>query len=180
MPNNAQNIRPQRGHSRIDQSYQAQRRRPGRQERRPKRQVSVGSILESIRNFYMSHKKLCISVAIVLLLVLSIFKPLRDYYISVRTHEILAQNYEELSQTNATLKQDVERLQTEEGIQDEARKRGYVGQGETAVTVEGQSDSDDDQSQDDPSKKEEYVDRRDMKTRILDTLFAFDPRSVAR
>ena len=33
--------------------------------------------------------------------------------------------------------QDIDRLQTREGIEDEARKRGYVSEGETGVIAEG-------------------------------------------
>ena len=44
---------------------------------------------------------------------------------------------QEVEKEHKNLNEDVNRLQTQEGIQDKAHERGYVSEGETSVSVEG-------------------------------------------
>lgn len=70
----------------------------------------------------------------------AIMGPLRDYYIAWRDAGRLDVEYAVVSEINETLADDVERLNTLEGIEDEARRRGYVYPDEEAVVVEGLED----------------------------------------
>lgn len=130
----------------------------------------------ALKDFVGAHRFLSAVIAVILVSFIFLAAPVRDYYVSVRTKEVLQQSYSELTAENESLEQDLDRLQTSEGIQDEARKRGYVAEGETAVTVTGQITTDTEES--DPSAPETYNDTRDLKTRILDIIFGFDPESV--
>lgn len=79
-------------------------------------------------------------LAVVLTIAISliaIMGPLRSYYAAWREAGELEVEYEVVSEINQSLTDDVERLNTLEGIEDEARKRGYVYPDEEAVVVEG-------------------------------------------
>ena len=75
------------------------------------------------------------------MLLLFLYGPVREYYVSWRVGQIYSAELAELNEDNEELKSEVNRLQSREGIEDEARKRGYVSKGETAVTVEGLDES---------------------------------------
>lgn len=79
---------------------------------------------------------LAVLLAIVISLI-AIMGPLRSYYAAWREAGELEVEYEVVSSINESLTDDVERLNTLEGIEDEARKRGYVYPDEEAVVVEG-------------------------------------------
>ena len=124
---------------------------------------------------WAAHHRVIVTVfAVVLVAVVGLYGPARDYYVARRTGEVLQQKYDDIASQNSVLTADVQRLQTKEGIEDEARKRGYVLQGETAVTVEGLSDH----SQSDPSAVDAYQDDRSMTTKLLDTVFGYDPEAT--
>ena len=81
---------------------------------------------------------------------------------------------ETLEDRNEELMEDIEGLQTREGIEQEARELGYVSPGEVAVEVEGLEEPEE-QSVDgdvvpDDSTWPWYV-------RVADFLFGFDPRA---
>ena len=82
--------------------------------------------------------KIVLAAFVVLLLAaVAIAGPLRDYYHAWRDEGVLKVEYEVLSTINEGLSTDVERLNTLEGIEDEARRRGYVYPDEEALVVEG-------------------------------------------
>lgn len=62
--------------------------------------------------------------------------PARNYYIAWRDAGVLQAEYDALAVQNEELNHEIERLQTLEGIEDEARRRGYVYPDEEAVVVE--------------------------------------------
>lgn len=66
-----------------------------------------------------------------------VFGPARNYYMAWREAGILEVEYETLTAQNEELNHEIERLQTIEGIEDEARQRGYVHPDEEAFVVEG-------------------------------------------
>ena len=76
-------------------------------------------------------------LAVIAVAIAMLYRPARDYYIAWRTGYTLGVRNEALAEENEQLNEDLDRLMTHEGIEDEARKRGYVMPGETSVKVEG-------------------------------------------
>lgn len=62
--------------------------------------------------------------------------PAREYYASWRDEGILEAQYKVASEQYSDLQHDIERLQTVEGIEDLARKRGYAYPDEEALVVQ--------------------------------------------
>lgn len=163
--------------NRAQGSRRGDRRIPVRATRdatRRESRASAGERILSVGDWAAHHRILVTVLAVVLVAVVGLYGPARDYYVACRTGEVLQQKYDDISSQNSALTADVQRLQTKEGIEDEARKRGYVSQGETAVTVEGLSDD----SQTDPSAVDAYKDDRSMTTKLLDTVFGYDPEAT--
>lgn len=73
---------------------------------------------------------LAIAIAIVI-------GPARNYYVAWREAGILQAEYQALVTQNEELNHEIDRLQTLEGIEDEARSRGYVFPNEEALVVKG-------------------------------------------
>ncbi len=94
----------------------------------------------SVKDFCRRHLVIVIVLAVIAAVVLAVYPPAKTYYVAWRTGSDLQVTYDNLSQSNENLQSDLERLQTKEGIEDEARKKGYVSPGETAVNVEGLPD----------------------------------------
>ncbi len=80
----------------------------------------------------------CIAVA-----VLFLYPTAQQYYTELRTQDKLQAEYDQLSQRNAAIQSDIDRLSTDEGVQDAAREQlGWVAAGETAGVVTGLDDDD--------------------------------------
>ncbi len=94
----------------------------------------------SIGDFCRRHLVVVVTIVAIVFVVAAIYEPARTYYVAWRTGSALQTSYDSLSQSNEDLQSEVERLQSKEGIEDEARKKGYVNPGETAVNVEGLPD----------------------------------------
>ncbi len=94
----------------------------------------------SVKDFCRRHVVIVIVLVAIAAVVLAVYPPAKTYYVAWRTGSDLQVTYDNLSQSNENLQSDLERLQTKEGIEDEARKKGYVSPGETAVNVEGLPD----------------------------------------
>ena len=88
-----------------------------------------------------SNKKILISSFIVFCFVFTAFflyQPARDLYISVREQDKLNAQYEALKATNQNLTDDIERLQTEDGVRQRAIDAlGLIQQGESIGYVAG-------------------------------------------
>ncbi|MCH4181309.1 MAG: septum formation initiator family protein [Atopobiaceae bacterium] len=70
-----------------------------------------------------------------------LYSPARSYYVARRTNQDLNAQLVTVNANNEQLSDDVSSLETREGIEDEARRRGYVSSGETAVTMDGAEDT---------------------------------------
>lgn len=92
-----------------------------------------------------------IVVAFVAVAVLMLYSSLQQLYAAWRTNSELSDTYDELVSENEELNDELERLQTLEGIEDEARDLGYVEEGETGVIVEGLDDDSDDEEEEEES-----------------------------
>ena len=127
------------------------------------------------RGWVAGHRIVMGALAVLVVVVVALFGPVKNYYVAVRTGQVLQQRYDEVSAQNVELRQDDDRLQSQEGIEDEARRRGYVSKGETPVEVEGGQDG---SQQDDPTTPETYPDQRAWYVRVLDALFGYDPETT--
>lgn len=78
---------------------------------------------------------LVIAVALAILIAV-VAGPARTYYVAWRESGVLQAEYAALVTQNGELNHEIERLQTLEGIEDEARNRGYVYPNEEALVVE--------------------------------------------
>lgn len=168
---------PTRRSARAEQSL--------RQEKRQKRASVKQSILARIVGFVTATPrriKGCIALAIAVLLFFAVYPPLRDYYVARRTQEDLKAHYAQLKDKNGELLGDIERLQTSEGIEDEARKRGYVNQGETGVVVEGLDGSGDSKKSNEtvsaqdarkPTEETKTINTGSFQQKLLDFIFQY-------
>ena len=143
--------------------------------RRRRTIASPEDALEAARDWVAGHRVAVSALAVLVVVVAALFGPAKDYYVAVRTGQVLQQRYDEVSAQNVELRQDDDRLQSQEGIEDEARRRGYVSKGETPVEVEGGQDG---SQQDDPTTPETYPDQRAWYVRVLDALFGYDPETT--
>lgn len=96
---------------------------------------------EPLRERLKRHKHPLIAVGLILVIVAMLYAPARTYYSAWRTNDILQNSYSDIDQENSDLQDELTSLQTREGIEDEARKRGYVTEGETGVKVDGLDES---------------------------------------
>ena len=78
-----------------------------------------------------------VGALVAVLAVVAIMGPLRDYYAAWRDSGLLQAEYEALVAINEDLTGDVERLNSLAGVEDEARRRGYVYPDEESLIVEG-------------------------------------------
>lgn len=101
---------------------------------------AVAAKAGAVGGFYASHKLLCIAVGVLVAVVLLLYGPVATYYRAWRAGLDLQAQYDALAQSNDQIKQQNDALLTREGIEEEARRRGYVGAGETGVVVEGLPD----------------------------------------
>ena len=87
-----------------------------------------------------NHPGIFITFLTIFAVIVMLYGPMRDWYVSMRSGQDLETYYAALAEQNGALLGDLERLQTHEGIEDEARKRGYVNPDETGVLVENLPD----------------------------------------
>lgn len=126
-----------------------------------------------------SHKALVI-LAVVAAVILSLYGPIRSWYVAQRRTQDLQAQYAQLNSANSVLQGEVSSLQTQEGIEDEARKHGYVEEGETPVTITGEgsevaedsSDGSDSTSDTISGTSTATADTDDL-TKFLDGLFQY-------
>ena len=101
---------------------------------------AVAAKAGAVGGFYASHKLLCIAVGVLVAAALLLYGPTATYYRAWRAGLDLQAQYDALAQSNDQIKQQNDALLTRKGIEEEARRRGYVGAGETGVVVEGLPD----------------------------------------
>ena len=101
---------------------------------------AVAAKAGAVGGFYASHKLLCIVVGVLVAATVLLYGPAATYYRAWRAGLDLQAQYDALAQSNDQIQQQNDALLTREGIEEEARRRGYVGAGETGVVVEGLPD----------------------------------------
>lgn len=88
-----------------------------------------------------AHTPFVIALAVIALLVIAIYPPLCSLYSAARTNAVLSEKLADVNEQLNALTGDVSKLTSEDGLKDEARRLGYVEEGETAVDMEGVEDS---------------------------------------
>ncbi len=96
----------------------------------------------ALHRFRLPLAILAVSVAAVVML----YGPVKQLYSAWRTGITLTSSYESIQESNDALTEEIDRLQTQEGIEDEARENGYVYEGETSVVVSGIPEDDETES----------------------------------
>lgn len=109
--------------------------------------IDVNGALSAIGNFVVHFLVALLIAALVLGVLMAMYGPVQTYYRAWRAGQDLQAQLDELNASNEQYKDDIQALQTREGIEDEARRRGYVTNGETKVVVDGLNDGSDDSSQ---------------------------------
>ena len=129
----------------------------------------------SAREWAVAHRRLWIVLAVVLAVAAALYGPAQRYYVSMRTTQDLQVKYAALKSQNKDLQSDVDTLMSKEGIEDQARKNGYVYPGEKGVEVKGLKEDGKD-----PSAAITYKDDRAWYTKVLDVLFGYDRKTVLK
>lgn len=129
----------------------------------------------SAREWAAAHRRLWIVLAVVVAVMAAVYGPAQRYYVSVRTTQDLQVKYAALKSQNKDLQSDVDTLMSKEGIEDQARKNGYVYPGEKGVEVKGLKEDGKD-----PSAAITYKDDRAWYTKVLDVLFGYDRKTVLK
>lgn len=139
-----------------------------RHKTREKKQVA--NLPERIRAILRAHKKLTIFICFVGVLLIGFYGPVQGYYRAIRDAQELQITQQEVEKEHKNLNEDVNRLQTQEGIQDKAHERGYVSEGETSVSVEGVGNTTTDDKQ-----KEQKRPENSWYIKLLDFVFGYVP-----
>ncbi len=140
--------RPDRGVDRVREAHVAPDRasasRPAepRERAASRKTIDVAGFFSAIGDFVINFRVLVVAVVVLLALIVTMYGPAQTYYKAWRSGLELQSQLDELNASNEQYKSDIQSLQTREGIEDEARKRGYVSEGETKVVVEGTSEND--------------------------------------
>lgn len=112
-------------------------RNAGQNRHKTREKKQIANLPERIRTILRAHKKLTVFICIVGVLLIGFYGPVQGYYRAIRDAQELQITQQEVEKEHKNLNEDVNRLQTQEGIQDKAHERGYVSEGETSVSVEG-------------------------------------------
>ena len=102
---------------------------------------AAGAGAQGVLAWFVDHKRLSIALGVILALAIVVYPPVCSLYSAARSNAILSAKLSEATTTADTLQNEVDSLMTREGIEDEARRRGYVSEGETAVDMSGVEDS---------------------------------------
>lgn len=129
----------------------------------------AGSIGDAAR----SHPGVIITLVVVVLAIVMLYAPTRNYYVAWRSSQDLQAYYQAISEQNEALFQDVGRLTSQEGIEDEARRRGWVKPDEVSVVVEGLPEDE----LSDLFAEIELEDTRPWYIKVLDVVFFYSTDS---
>lgn len=106
-----------------------------------RRAANVASHAQGVLAWAMGHRALSIALVAIVALALMLYPPIKALYGASRTNALLSCQLSSVTATNDTLQGEVDNLMTREGIEDEARRRGYVTEGDTPVDMSGVEDS---------------------------------------
>lgn len=142
------------------------------------RSAAKASPAQAILGWCQAHLMICIVVGAVVLVLGVLYSPAKALYGARRTNAVLAQRLDAATSSAQTLQSEVDSLMTREGIEDEARRRGYVEEGDTAVDMDGVTDSGSattDESVTNDSSVAADEEQTPWYTSVLDFIFGYDP-----
>ena len=99
-------------------------RNAGQNRHKVREKKQVANLPERIRTILRAHKKLTVFICIVGVLLIGFYGPVQGYYRAIRDAQELQITQQEVEKEHKNLNEDVNRLQTQEGIQDKAQERG--------------------------------------------------------
>ncbi|MGN0286294.1 MAG: hypothetical protein ACI4B6_01340 [Atopobiaceae bacterium] len=177
--------RRERGHRRnSDEETAAKSTIAGSKSFSPKASITnLGEWLryqgERFVEFWRRHPKGMVAVVAVVVALVMVYGPARDYYVAWRRQSALQATYDAVSSDNEALQGDVDRLQSREGIEDEARRHGYGYSGESTIDVEGLPDDSANQGSN-PIDGEVQAQETDQPwyIRLGDIVFGYTPDSA--
>lgn len=126
-------------HSAHDRRHPARSDQSDRTQQRRQHPAGTSGVIGRVYEFITAsraHKRLTVAGVVLIVLIVSVYPPVRDLYVAMRTRDDLNARNAQLEAENSDLRDDIAYLQSTEGIEDEARRLGYVREGETAVVVE--------------------------------------------
>lgn len=142
-----------------DAARPTRRAKSPRQTRRPvetppSRPAALDRVGEAVRrgaadprSAMAAHRVPLIVAGVALVLIVALYGPTCGLYQAWRENGVLQAEQARASEESAELESDINTLMTEDGIKDEARRRGYVEEGETRIVVDG-AEQDEDASDD--------------------------------
>ena len=145
-------------------------RNAGQNRHKTREKKQVANLPERIRTILRVDKKLTVVICIVGVLLVGFYGPVQGYYRAIRDAQELQITQQEVEKEHKNLNEDVNRLQTQEGIQDKAHERGYVSEGETSVSVEGVGNTTTDNK-----PKEQKRPENPWYIKLLDFVFGYVP-----
>lgn len=145
-------------------------RNAGQNRHKTREKKQIANLPERIRTILRAHKKLTVFICIVGVLLVGFYGPVQGYYRAIRDAQELQITQQEVEKEHKNLNEDVNRLQTQEGIQDKAHERGYVSEGETSVSVEGVGNTTTDNK-----PKEQKRPENPWYIKLLDFVFGYVP-----
>ena len=145
-------------------------RNAGQNRHKTREKKQVANLSERVRTILRAHKKLTVFICIVGVLLIGFYGPVQGYYRAIRDAQELQITQQEVEKEHKNLNEDVNRLQTQEGIQDKAHERGYVSEGETSVSVEGVGNTTTDNK-----PKEQKRPENPWYIKLLDFVFGYVP-----
>ena len=127
----------------------------------------VASGPQGVRDLASAHRGVAVACAVALVLVVALYGPACSLYQAWRENGVLQDEQARATVESDELESDIANLMTEEGIKDEARRRGYVDDGETRIVVEGGEE-------DDGSTEESTGDETPWYLHVADFIFRYD------
>ena len=122
---------------------------------------------QGLRDLASAHRGVAIACAVALVLVVALYGPACSLYQAWRENGVLQDEQARATVESDELESDIANLMTEEGIKDEARRRGYVDDGEMRIVVEGGEE-------DDGSTEESTGDETPWYLHVADFIFRYD------
>lgn len=162
--------------SSLGVSSKRAQRRSYKNRNRTKSQHSLSAQIDQLVGIISTilSRKIWVVCLVIAAIALGVLGPVHDFYVARRTGDVLEQKKAYIEEKNSELEAERDSLFTEEGVETQARKRGYVSPGEVGVNVEGLEQKE----VEDPSKPVEYPDSRSWFDKMLDTLFGFSPQDI--
>lgn len=131
----------------------------------------IGGVVTSgpqgLRDLVAAHRGVSVACVVALVLVVALYGPACSLYQAWRENGVLQDEQARATVESDELESDIANLMTEEGIKDEARRRGYVDDGETRIVVEGGEE-------DDGSTEESTGDETPWYLHVADFIFRYD------